>query len=245
MSYRVHKQIGYGLVDLKLRKGEIDDDRINPNGFLLSEDDDKWSIDKYANYLDQKYKDKKFADNIDSNLALSDYIFESSRIEEFLANSANPSLSGCIVRTDSESGMAKVLCITPIPMFDKWIHHDDDIDYYEELLKTSEMKDSVKFLNRSLYPWSSEYWDTRTGKVLKEGHLYPRLKAKRGQKKADFETEKFAIARYLGFESVEEADLYLKPAVPRCVQELCEYCELFNNPITIRQLQPILYTRWS
>jgi hypothetical protein len=61
----------------------------------------------------------------------------------------------------------------------------------------------------------------------------------------DFAAGKDVIARSLGFDNHQECDRYMKPKVPRNVQLLCEYCEVFTNRETVYELVPMLYVYWG
>lgn len=231
MSWRIHKQIGFGLKDVKTdRQGEIDDPRFNPKGFLGSDRprrNEKWTVAGYAVWLDNRHKTL-------GGKELSDYHFESAYLKNRPIKEKSD-FRDFITHGNKEGGLSKVVCVIPTMMYKEWHRWDDAIDYAE----SRSMRSYVKLFDSNFYPWNVGFWDTRTGESVEDAIHYIR------SKKSKFVEEKLAMANFVGFDTCQEADLYLKPRVPSCVQMTCEYCELFSDPKVVRQLQPMMYVYWA
>lgn len=123
----------------------------------------------------------------------------------------------------------KILVIQPLSHRD-WHRYDNIIDYEES---GHLIKDKVKILRSGIYPYIN-FWDSRDGRVVKGDVAC-----------AFYRSEKSIFFEELGFATLEECKQFLQPAVPKIIQGLCEFSEIFNDPKTIYTLKPMVFTYWS
>jgi hypothetical protein len=127
MGIRVRKKIGYGLKDLRVRKGKIVDPRID--------------YQKYRNFPESNLSDfvtwcRENREQVEAALVRQRYQRPDWDVQLLLVNAK------ALVETkhdpyfqatdwDSEFGLPRVFLFQP-PEVERWTRHDDLIDYYEE-----------------------------------------------------------------------------------------------------------------
>ncbi len=239
MGIRSNKILGYGLVDVKHKDHRIADDRFNTDGIGLSDFDEKhenWNLQNYVAWL--KEKQPEAFEILEVEVALNLCVTEWEKKERFSKHFIY----------DGEYGLPNVFCIADVRCRDV-IRHADIIDWVEETYFPREQQYvRVQLLPDNISPYSGVWWDTRTGRVLpySEGQTITRLLLTARQK-----NNQDAIARLqrlmseIGFESLEEFEQFAAPKVPDEVINQIEYAKLFNDPKTIYQLKPMLYTYWA
>lgn len=216
MGIRIHKMLGYGLTDVKTKNFAISDKRFRAN---LSSEWPDFSLREYKDWVN----DSK------SISTLMTQSFPITNTSDYL------DAGSCFVH-DAEFGLSNVFCVVPRFNHQDWHRYDDIIDYTEQTY-VSRQHNTVKVLKNGIYPYGPLFADSRTGKIVKNGMDYALVK--------NTVSDKDSLASRFGFESAEEADKYLRPAVPDCVKLLCEYAKIFVDPMTVHQLVPMLYTYWS
>lgn len=226
MGTRINKAIGYGLADLTVQDGKVVDERINPNGLMVLIDDYRWTLNGYLSWLKNKPKDF----NIE---------VETRFIEQLKTENPTFLVSDCIVH-DSEHEPSIALFVSPCSV-NSWIRHDDVIDYYEnEVNENFNLKPRLHIFDHNLYPWSGTYWDIRDGRIIDPTYACMYKRMLQSGVDQDVLTN---FAELCGM-SVEECDQFLRPMVPESLQLFLEYCEVFKDVATIRQLQPMFYCFW-
>lgn len=256
MGIRVHKVIGYGLIDLKCKKHTIVDPRINPDGYLGGDWERKendYTKEGYVKFLNKLHDSIKITRKKDANCTRAELDqkwakfnvrwelnwFKDGSLAEHLKN-WTPWQS---VIHQSEYGLPNVLLICPPEQLESWRHYDDTIDYYEENLRREngeEVWNRYQLLPNGAYPYDSFYIDSRDGRKIKDGHdykrLFPYMKAPGAKDEA---------AKKMGFANFKELQKFMKPCVPNSVIYLSKYLKLFKDENMVYSLKPMIYTYWS
>jgi hypothetical protein len=242
MGIRIHRMIGYGLIDLKCdRKGKISDPRIAPDSVLEADrkEFDHFNRENYLKFCKKNAKGWEF-----------DLMLEI----DFLKKKANHwdwYYSFC---HQSEFGLPNVLCITPACCKD-WKQYDNTIDYYDAIVESRKsrkyMRNSVDVLENGIYPYISQYIDRRDGRDLESTFacaFWQMTNAQRDAKKRRKDASFYngnQLAQKIGFKDAEDALENMRPKQPDMIVNLCRFGKLFNDESTIRDLVPMLYTYWS
>lgn len=229
MAIRIHKAIGYGLTDVRVKDYEIDDPRINAGSFLLAGHvDHREDHLSYGRWLERRADgDKKLLLNITQELDSLDSAGAKDAYETVLH--------------DAEYGLPGVLLVRPVG-FSSWYRRDDQIDYEEEH-RGAGPGNRVTSTVGGIHPWSGLYMDTRTGERIK-GNL---VNAWRQMVNGGSEDQELldGLAQGLGYKDHAEAERYVAPFVPREIRRLCEWGGLFTSPDVVLQLRPLLYIYWA
>ena len=231
MGIRVHKVMGYGLTNVVCKKEKIVDPRFNPQGYLRSDSEqqeEKWTFEKFKKWLIDKKPQIPEHHIYEVNWMFQDIdkIIEKKRgFYEYLIHG-------------TEYLMPRVFCVLPL-CHPNWRRFDDDIDYVEVCIKNKGSANSVKKINRPIYPYIN-YWDNRTGKTI--DFLFAAEAVRRMAKKEPFSD---LLLKELKFDNEQECREHLRPMVPPQILYMLEYCEVFTDIKTFYQLEPIIYTYWS
>lgn len=243
----IHKMIGYGLVDVKTKKDALADSRFNPKGIMFNLDDPKWTLEGYADWL--LARAAKIAatmeNNRDAKWRHQEHIAEAKTVERFVeANRHLPYSIHPFFKFDAECGLDNVWCVVPVGYCKEWFRYDDTIDYHEETWCKGRTRQGnrVKVMEHGIFPFNCEWCDSRTGRRL-DGDL-SRFFRSMAKKKDTSPSALRGMAVDMGFKNRSEAIKYSKPLVPFCIEALCEYTEVFKDPKTIHQLNPMLYVYW-
>ncbi len=145
MGVRVHKILGYGLVDVKTEDGEIVDDRFNID-FIDKFNTEEFSIESYISFLTSLENDYECQIEINTVKNKKWHIYDS-------------------IQHDSEYGLPEVFCIIPVG-FSDWRRYDDTIDYYEETINKKQ-KNHFQVIPFGIFPWQGFYADVRRKKIFK------------------------------------------------------------------------------
>jgi hypothetical protein len=251
MGIRIHKALGYALLDLSCTIQneeivEINDQRLNVNGYFHSFDA---KLNKnMGDFLSFYYKKRE---------VYNGYFFCSSHL--FLnEESKKTQIRECVLYESEELGFANILLFVPPSMVNQgWYHHDDPIDYYSQKYNIG-MSPDYQYLPDGIFPWETSYQNKNGERwTNSDNHLFyshaldfrrcmntindPKIDE---QTKNDFYEVATNTAQYLGFETVEEAEENIVPVVPDEIKALCEYLEIFNDINVVNQLRPIIYTFW-
>lgn len=247
MASRLHKVIGYGLVDLAVEKNQygsetVIDPRLNLDSPLLywdrfEEEDEEFeipSVEDYAAWLKQR------GDRDDrAEIAL-------------LRAHADGDMIDCVV-SEKEGGLGRVLVLTAPAWVHRWKRCDDSIDWAEMTLhpEGAESVPAVTLLKHAPSPFQDRLMDSADGTELDSNagrflHL-----AEAGLPNSDLD-ELVSTIRPLRpnddrpvFYSAAEARGRIVPAVPSDIRNLIEFGAIFTDPETWLQLRPILYTYWG
>ena len=255
MGIRVHKLIGYGSVDVKYDKQahKICDERLNLTSFEKRHEDlRRFDRQHYLRWLRKQLPPKKpgVEENYSETFELR---MEMRHADKRLRDNRDRKRWfdpwDCVFH-DGEFGLPNVLAIVPYTERASWCRYDDMIDYMEEGKGAKGRR--VCVYGDGLYPWIGNYCDIRTGErkdtdIACTYRRYMNTKPSRrsGYTLQQLRTHASRLAAAMGFKSLDECSTYLRPVVPTCVRLLCEFCEIFKDPMMIRQLQPLLYVYWS
>jgi len=243
MGVRPNKVIGYGLTNLKVKDYKVIDSRINKEGIIFNWE--KYEQESITQYLQNIKCDVE--DNLDQYL---NYSMVKHALNE------NPDLepADCII-CNTEYGLDNILVIVPPGHADKWVRHDNTLDWYQETYPYNNafesQKNRVQTLNNGIFPYSEMYMDKRTNHEFSSREemdsiiLIIRLIT---YSQSTLKEESPALSKLvnkLGFNNLEEYQENVVPIIPDCVQTFCEYYKIFNDPETVYELRPMIYTYWA
>jgi len=235
MGIRIHKVLGYGLVDLKTKEvdkygtREVDDPRFNPNGWWhtdWSEREDRWTTEGFKQHCQRLVDESDPYEHFALALMLQ-RDFEESHFRD---------IHYC-VSYENEGGLPDVVTFTPFTD-NRWTRYDDTIDYYDAGIG---IEPSVKVLDVPLYPYDG-YINNETGERADrtiEQLIYLYRNAA-GEDKFDLQ---LVALEKLGCE-LHWTEKY-NVVIPEVLVEFFRYTEMFTDEKTIWQLQPMIYTYWS
>jgi hypothetical protein len=184
MGIRVHKDLGYGVDNIKYKKekhsASMDDPRIDREKFcdLREKASDlegakllRWVEKEKEGLLDFHIKHNPFRIENPKEHVEFDIKMIRHQFERMAKDKKHTDLGRGIVYED-EFGLPNVLLFTPITC-PEWRRYDDIIDYCEETYKKDDgCVANYKFLRSSgIYPWNGRmvrFRDPKPG-VLKEG----------------------------------------------------------------------------
>jgi hypothetical protein len=238
MGIRIHKVIGYGLVNIKHNEGKIQDSRFHPDGYLLTEEEEReerWTPAGYLDFLtvEQERLNKNRRENFN-------FLMECEAEIGYITDQKKWDFYDCVIH-QPEYGLPNVICIVPVSEEKHWRRYDDIIDYTEHshVSRTTgnDADDTVLVFNQGIPPYHHDFWDTRTHQLLDSVamSLFPIATPDR----------KAILAKKLGFESIQDVYMFARPVVPYGVRLMCRYLNLFSDPVTENLLQPLRYIYWS
>lgn len=227
MGIRLHKYLGYGLLDVKTKEESLADNRFNPKSSLLEHE--PGSNEDYLAWLEDNGSEDNFLDR----WALRDKGKSKGRkryLEDCFA--FNP-----------EFGMPEVFVMQPIGC-ENWSRYDDIIDYMQEpsLSPKDNYRGHVKTFADGLYPFNSKYMDRISGEKLSNRAVDWHW-AKNSETPDLYHLD--SISKELGYADYVEALDMIAPYVPDEIRDIARFCELFTNEKTVLDLRPMLYTYWS
>jgi len=248
MGIRVHKCIGYGLVDVESTDQDITDHRFHPEGFLRIDSEfqsDRWHRPGFMNFLSTHPRvldPNSWRENIDC-------------LDVSIGEDWSPYYS---IIHQPEYGLSNVVVLVPPTHKNDYIRFDNTLDYMEET-QCYGQENRYKIFRGGIYPYNAEYMDDRTGKRLSadvmsfirdcnELRRYTDGCQNTLIKENDVSALKEGMNRdaiKLGFDHHEHAMQHIYPAIPAELVLMCEYCKLFTDESTIWQLRPMLYVYWS
>lgn len=224
MGIRITKVMGYGLTDLKVRKGKIVDSRINPEGMMFNK---SYSTEGFSKWCAEKYESLKAGETLNGKI---DFYLEMEAIKK---HQKTRLLETVQCQTEFNS---KILCITPISSLDQWYRHDDTIDYYEAGTK---IRNKVKLLKHGIFPYDCLYMHRET-----KSPIQYELAAAFHRLEPEFKKERTLMAKLMGFKSQRDCEQNLALKVPSPIHMLCEYGKMFTDSDTVYRLKPMIYTFW-
>ena len=261
MGIRVHKMLCYALTDVRFSQDDyaITDKRLNLDVFGTgSLDIDRMEYIKWLEELKKQFNDKHDELDID---------FELGILKQMHRDKIGNDNYNDVVRYDMEYGLGNILAVVAMRNVKRCCRYDDVIDYYEEnLLADKEgSRDRYVLVDMPIFP-ECRWWDIRSGEVMRETNqdddkvrekyfafekylMYHRGQGKKYRRNmrdnVELQEQLIKDVNMLGFNSVKEADKYIQPYVPEEVQRVCLYLNLFKDPITVRQMKPIIYVYWG
>lgn len=222
MGIRVHKVLGYGLLDalLSYEKG-WQDPRVNKEAL---EEIYERKPEDFVEFL--KAKKLEEPDNFELSLSIS-MLKNESKLHH---RAWEPSDS---VHSDPHN-TSNVLVFTP-PGYQDWRRYDDIIDYAEICyFGTEGSVNSIKPFDVPIYPFLS-WMDKNTGERLVR----------------EEDDNAFIVARLRGdtkYELTSPELLALKermaPMVPWCVRHFIEFSKILDME-AVKDLRPVIFTYWS
>lgn len=226
MGLRIVKMMGYGLTDVKSSKEVIADPRINSNSVLLNWNDSnvpkRWQVINYRKWLIEKSEDKDV-------IVKAEYLIESNWIKDH-----NGDINRCLIWKPECN--KKILCLMPMSSTDQWFRYDDPIDYYEE---NGTPRNKVKILPHGIFPYTGFFIHKQTKQAIESQLASAYFRLEKNLKK-----ERLLFAKLMKFESLQDCEDNLISDIPNPLKMLCEYTRLFNDPDTVYQLKPMIYTYW-
>ena len=239
MGIRLHKTMGYGLINVQNDNGHIADERFDSEGYMMAsweDKDDKWTLDGFYQFLKNKAKSLETIDQWDVS-------FEAQSVRQLMEEKNNFDFYSCFIH-QSEYGLPEVFMCIPICQVDRWHRRDDALDYIEENHNDRPRhEDYYRVLDYGLYPWTASFWDKRDGRELNPS--YARIALDIIDSGDQDKLNNKALKKELGFNSAEEVKENIRPAVPNAAKYLLEYCRIFKDMDTMYELQPISYTFWA
>jgi hypothetical protein len=241
VGIRVTKVLGYGLTDVKTRKYNIADSRINRKSPLLNWDADE-TLDDYIEWLRVSTSDPN---DLSKGFNIDRWYFKEQEQADFdWYKRTGTNRPADLVHHGIEYMEKNVLLIRPLFCKD-WRRYDDPIDYIEENFKYKDedtMANWYREIPEGIFPYSGSFMNARTGESVKDGiTLWRVMTWKNWDKIYDLETK----AIECGFDSVEDMKENFVPTVPECVKDLVTWGNLFTNDNVWKQLRPMIYTYWS
>lgn len=235
MGIRIHKCLGYGLNDIKTKKGKIVDERFNlVDGYFASGDtEEDFKFEDFKTYL-KNLDDKMRKEKKSSMIALDIMTLkESNKFYDFYN----------VIHYENEYGLKNVLLIQP---FHKdWSRYDDMMDYIE-----NPTKNRVKILDRALYPYLSfTNKQTKLNHMVVDDYNIDCIEIKRNmnyliEQKAS-KKRKDELAKEYGFTSFKEMNETIVPSKPEILFEICKFTKMFKDINTVYDLKPMIYEWWS
>lgn len=242
MGIRVTKVLGYGLTDVKTRKWDIADGRINRKSLLFDYDSEA-TFDDYLEWLKAEYPtdDRKM-----DNFSMDMWLFKEREKEDFdWRDKTGAWYPQDLVHHGIEYMMKNVLLIRPLSCKD-WMRHDNPIDYIEETEKFRDNPDGsanhVMMVPGGIFPYNGSFMNARTGERVKDGITLYRILTWKGW---DTLYNLDSAAKDMGFNDGDDVRQNLVPVVPNEVRDLARWGKLFTNDDVWKQLRPMLYTYWS
>jgi hypothetical protein len=252
MGVRIHKVLGYGLIDVKPDKYDIlGDSRFNPDGYfgidqeLANEED--FTQEKYIEYLQKQkaiFEEQCEKNENPENLsckyeATMDLAIDSHFFQRLKLQGKTWDISKCFAY-QSEYGMPNVMCVVGSCFCESHNRYADDIDYYEERIKKPESINYYNVLPQGIYPYEGLYFNKNTGEELHcdiAGYFY--LKEVERFERAEI------IAKSFGFDNGKHLEESVKPVIPDPIKAICKFAKIFKDDKTILDLIPILYVYWA
>ena len=239
MSIRIHTMMGYGLTDLVCGLDEtITDPRINPEGWLLTPEEDqdtKYSMKNFRTYVQREMtttKNKYHPDYSDLMIYLN-YCKDNVHAYE------------CI-KHETEMGLSNVLCLIPPGLVYKWYRSDDDIDYYMSDTPESWVRE---YELGNFYPYTG-YVDTHTGERLVGLNTeIVRSICSYVAPGGIHEDQVYELGELqqneLGCINSDEVKKRYVRDIPGHLKSFIRYMNLFTDDKVMYQLKPIIYRFWG
>jgi hypothetical protein len=242
MGMRLHKVMGYGLVDL-----EPNDPRLNSNGLANGD-----FFSKIRRDMDKRGDD--FNDHLDLRLAS----FKNVPLEErrtsaygdpdwrYRDKESQTKLYSHIHYGCDDFGLDSVMVIVPYNgMTDGWHRYDDSIDYMEWSHKHSGLDGSF-MVNRftAIYPFIG-YNDVAVPEHMSTDYVMNAIRHINDDKHDTINNEILSLGSGGKYTTLSDYYNNVFPHVPASVHEICRYFKIFKDDNTAYKLVPTVYTYFS
>ena len=172
MGIRIHKVLGYGLTNIGIENGIINDPRFSASSVIAG---DFEAREDYTNEGFLKFiEDKKKLYNPESRT------YDFAWLNSYLKDNLNKIDFTRLFIHDAEYGLGNVFCCVPLMLFDQWYRYDDTIDYFESTcVKTPRQANHVDVIKEPLYPFLG-FCDSRDGRSIENvwaSNYYQRKRA--------------------------------------------------------------------
>jgi hypothetical protein len=135
MGIRIHKMLGYGLTNVQTEGYYLNDPRFNPEGIMSRDirdyqDEEKFSAQKYIDWLQRKYDalEEEHGDReIDAVSRKIDYGWEIDAVNRHINGRNHWDVHSSFVH-EIEYGIPNVFCIVPPMSYDQWYRYDDMLE---------------------------------------------------------------------------------------------------------------------
>jgi hypothetical protein len=230
MGIRLHRRLGYGLTDLVVTNGFIDDPRIAVDraGVAVLYDEDETTVGDYITWLDEHHPG-----SVEGVMAR----FESAlRVHPELRP---PHSLHDLLTWEPDGGDEHVLLLSPL-WLPSWRRNDDTIDRIE----APDVRTHVRVLTNGPPPFDGAWVDTRTGELIANRHV---ALVYYQAAQSDYHSVNVLddLAVELGFTDHAQAQTYITPLVPDGIRNLAEFLGIFTGPDVASSLRPMLYTWWN
>lgn len=153
-----------------------------------------------------------------------------------------------VVHHGGPGGIPGVLVIRPVTC-PSWHRIGDVLD--RASVQASPPASELQMLTSALWPYSSEFMDADTGRLL-DGPVGTWAQAVTRSRAGlspvddlDLAAKDALAGATTGFATFEEASRRVVAAVPSAVRTLITWGRLFTDPATVADLRPALYTWWE
>ncbi len=242
MGIRIHKKIGYGVLDIKTIDGKVDDPRFDYEKYT-DNDEGRYDLKKYLKYLkSNEQRILEIANNEWFNYG-PDLTFMIDDLEKALKKSfyfTSP------ITYEAEFGLENVLLVQR-PGDESWSRYDNIIDYYE-----NSHDPKVKVLNgNGIYPY--DYGKKRLRPPSECAISEAIIKAKVSRDFFDGnELKRLGGHVERMFAGTKMEDHYKndwRPIIPIDILAYIDFLDCFNDPFgengIVNSLRPMIYSYWS
>lgn len=257
MGLRIHKALGWGVDDVVVSSNDKDtsrvtDPRFNPSSVVFSDEDrDNYTDAAYLAHIEEVMGEA----TIESIMNDTEGLFVSKFMVEEMIKS-NPQHRGKYMVMDGmiyqPLGHQKAaIVIIPPGNSDSWLQYDSPVDHYESLVDSgNSVMPTVKKLSVTPYPYSG-VMNAKTGEKI-DGPIIRTftkitnllLTATEDERKGLPELG-LAIAKKMGFESLDDATRTIIPYVPGDVRDFARWTGLFADDNAWKDLRPMVFTYWA
>lgn len=242
MGIRVHKVIGYGLCDVELDRGKIIDDRFyEQSAFMMEEERNQIDGEHYESPEDV-YTKEGFVKYLQSHL-------DRPYIDVHMINRLKKwDFYRCFIR-EWEGPLNNVFIVIP-PGHSDWYRFDNIIDYIEEGMGRN--GDHLEKLQQGIWPYSSVHQNEKGERLNPMDscrwwrYYNDILDGNVDQERVQgMNIVMHCASLLMGFNDFHDARDNIAPYVPDMLKAFCHYTNIFNDPDTVNQLRPMMFTYWS
>lgn len=240
MSIRIHKALGWGLLDVP-----EDDPRIDWESPLIQRESGRYGRDRYYSYLE---KLREGADR------WTDPIGEMALIRACEHEGLKLGQPCDRIHFDLEDRETSTFLVQPFSCPD-WHRWDDTMDWVQdEMIDDRGLDPHTDLLYANPWPFDSTRMNRHTGERItnQDGTLMTWVRAsqialppaRRRPWKGDLLRALDMLAQEMGLKDHAEAVDTVVPNVPHEIRRLAEFGKVFVDPATVLELRPMLFTYW-
>lgn len=231
MGTRIHKVLGYGIKDFK---GFDKDPRINPEfAEIYDYLDEHKTWDGFCSYAKTWKRKENVSDKWDDNTELRILLQDTEKNKSYSFNDFF-SVSGF-----SSEGKKYPLVLRNILCEDHY-RYDDVIDYYD-----GPTTDNLKWIGKSVFPNDGFVWKKDGSWVIAK--YYDSMcfhSVMRRDKGKHASLHEIVLKNILGI-TAEEFRNQATYKINTFVIAVCDYLEVFKNPLELYNFKPCIYTYWD